>query len=100
MVAHEAWAQLIMTFLESFVKCMEPPLHGWELLQFGSHHYGMCLPDSDLDVQLQLSMLPVNIPGMTSTDVTVAIGEAIRKSQWAAVSGVSDSAINSSNSTW
>ena len=93
MAAHEAWRRLIMTFLTSFVKRTRPPLHGWELKEFGSHHYGMSLPDSDVDVQLQLSMLPI---GVKEQDVTIAIGQAIRQSQWAAVSDVSDSAINGS----
>ena len=87
MTAHEAWTRVIMTFLESFVKSMRPPLIRWELKEFGSHHYGLSLPDSDVDVQLQLPMLPA---GLKEQDVTMAIGQAIRQSQWAAISDVSD----------
>ena len=97
MAAHEAWMLLIMTFLASFVESMQHPLQRWELKEFGSHGYGMSLPDSDIDVQLQLSVLD---NGRSEPDITMAIGQAIRQSQWAAISDVSDQAIDSSNSTW
>ena len=93
MVAHDAWAQLVVVLLHGLAMRMYPRLpEGWQLAPFGSHHYRLSLPDSDLDVQLQVRALP---PGLTSTDVTMAIGQGLRGCSWPAVSGASDSAIKS-----
>ena len=84
---HEAWTSLVSALLSGYALNFQPPLEKWELAEFGSHHYFLSLPDSDVDFQLQLWRLP---PGLAPVDVTVTIGECIRRlaASWPSITGV------------
>ena len=90
---HEAWVDIAFRLISRIVQVIKPPIKRWRLKQFGSHYYMLALPDSDVDIQLQIHELP---PGSVDVDVSMAICETLRRvaPSGSMITDISDSAIS------